>query len=270
MRRMLRVIEDIQTYVSSAFKKHHFEFGELYINANNIVYVIDNEYQKCFNNAKQYIENFEYANVNMANQIGQFLPKIIKTFEVEDKSVMILEKNTDLILLQDAVTYYGGRMDSKAVAWILSSLYNIVCYFNYAKISHKDISLSTYFISPKSHNGVLLGGWWYANKLCEKIDVVPSRTFNFLSIDVKKNKMSVPAIDLDLIKALGRECLGDLKGDNLIEMKAAPEPMINWLRACSNGHAADDYAHWRNTIIKASFGGQFFTPMNLETSEIYN
>jgi len=276
MRRMLRVIESLGEYTEDAKKRQIFELGEMYINSHNVTFSIENTHRDLFDNAVRTINGFKFASKRMGDQMVRFLPKIVKTFEVEDRLVMVLEKSPDLILLRNVSDYFKGKMDPKHVAWILSSLHNLVCYFGYEKLSHNDISMDTYFISPEFHNGVLLGGWWYATELGKKMLAVPSRTFNLLPEDVKAKKGGDVKVDLDLIRAVGRELLGDPTGTKLSEMKAAPEPMVNWLRLVTTGRPVDDYRIWKNEVIPESFGGHFFTPMRalfkseiLKSSDVY-
>lgn len=265
MIRMLRVLESLEEYVKGAKKKHVFELGEMYINSTNVVFILENTYKSFFDNAVQTIKGFKYASDRMKEEVERYLPSITKTFEVEDRLCMILDKTSDLVLLKDVLDYFDGKLDPKHVAWILSSLHNLSCYLSYAKLSHGDISLNTYFISPKFHSGVLLGGWWYATEIGKKMIGVPSRTYNLFSKEVKERKEGDPRTDLDLIRAIGRELLGDSAGINV----SAPEVMKTWLRCITSGDAIKDYATWKNKIITAGFGGRYFTEMEVTPEQIY-
>jgi len=276
MRRMLRVIESLGEYTEDAKKRQIFELGEMYINENSVTFSVESSHRDLFENAVKVINGIKFASKRMEEEMSKFLPKIVKTFEIEDRLVMVLEKSPDLILLRDVSEYFKSKIDPKHVAWILSSLHNLVCYFGYSKFSHNDISMDTYFISPEFHNGSLLGGWWYSTELGKKMLAVPSRTYNLFPEDVKAKKGGDIKVDLDLIRAVGRELLGDPVGTKLSEMKAAPEPMISWLRLVTTGRPVDDYKIWKDVVIPASFGGRFFTRMDalfkaevLKPSDVY-
>jgi len=267
--RMLRVIDSIEIYTKDAKRKCHFELGELYINMDSVVFVIEGEHKSFFENAINTIRNLKFDSEDMKKEISRYVPSVVKTFEAENSLIMIAKKTKDLVLLRDVLNYYNGQMDAKHVAWVLSSLYNLVCYFDFIKLAHNDISLDTYFISPEFHNGVLLGGWWYNSEFGKKILGVPARTFNLFPSDLHAKKGGDPRVDLDLIKAVGRELLGDFTGTKLLSMKAAPKPMIDWLRWESKGDAVGEYSTWKNEVIMASFGERKFTNMELKPEQIY-
>ena len=258
--RMLRVIDSLESYIEGYRRKHHFELGEMYITDTTVVFVIEGEHKKLFENGVNTIKNLEYDSDDMKKEMSRFLPSIVKTFEAENHSILILNKNPDLVRLRDLFDYFKGNLDPKHTAWILSSLYNLACYFNFIKLSHNDISLDTYFVSPEYHGGVLLGGWWYAVGFGKKMLGAPSRTFNLLPLDVKNKKGGDSRVDLDLIRTVGRE---------LSDSNSVPKPMADWLKWESKGNAIEDYSTWKNEVIMASFGGRFFTEMGVTAKQIY-
>lgn len=263
--RMIRFKDSLDAYLAKVSKLHKIELGEMFINRDSVVFSLDKQHKDFFDNAVKSINAFKYANSKMKDEFSKYLPSIVKTFEEDNKLVMIVKKNEDLILLKDVFDFFKGKMDPKHVAWILSSLHNLVCYFNYSKFSHNDIAMNTYFISPALHDGALLGGWWYATEFGKKMIGVPGRTYNLLSSSAKNNKGGDIRTDLDLIRAVGRELLGDPEGVDV----EAPDAMKDWLRCETTGDALKDYSTWMNDVITASFGGRFFTKMDLDSSEIY-
>jgi hypothetical protein len=257
------------TYNIKYIKKHPFELGEMYVGNTILFFLINEEYKELFDNAKKTINNFKYASDRMEKEISRYLPQITKTFTIQDKRMgMLLKKTDDLLLLRDVLNYGTIPEWDRHVAWILSTLHNLTCYFEYAGICNNDISLDTYFISPKYHSGVLLGGWWYSTKIGEKLKLVPTRTYELIPPDVKRKKISTNRIDLELVRSIGRELLGDESGVHLLPRKAAPEAMVNWLRSTSTRKAVKDYKIW-GEVLAESFGPRKYVTMDLTVDKIY-
>ena len=253
-------------------KKCEFELGQVYIDNLNVTYIIDDQYRDLVNQAFFIFGNFRYSSDRMRKEISKYLPQFVSMFAPEGKHIgVIIKKTQDVIPLRTIFEYHQkNKIDQwdKHVAWIISSLYNILCYFEYANITHNDISLDTYFISPPYHSGVLLGGWWYSAMQDAKLMAVPYPTYDLLPLDIKKSKLADVRVDLELIKALGRELLGDRTGGRLLTMKPAPIPMINWLKHSSSGKALDDYTLWQK-VLYDSFGDKKFIEMIIDLEKIY-
>jgi len=262
--RFIRSELSIDEFIGEGSKHYSFELGEMYINQENVVFSLNKDHYDLFDNAKKMINGLKYKSDSMEAEISKYLPAVVLDFETETELVMIVKKPPDLILLKDVLAYFGGRLDPKHTAWILSSIYNILCYFKLEDIIHNDISLNTYFISPKFHSGAILGGWWYSSKTGAKLVAVPGRTYNLLPSDIKSSKISDSRVDLDLLRAVGRELLGDPTGANI----AAPEAMKVWLMGASSGDSFGEYSTWGSTVINESFGGRFFTDMELDPNKI--
>lgn len=249
-------------------RKHTFELGEYFVAPTMAAFHLEAVNQDLFDRAKRTIGSLKYASKDMEKEFARYLPAIEKTFETATGPVMVVRKTPDLILLRDLLSHVGGKMDPKHVAWVLSSLHNIVCYLSYAGISHNAISLDTCFVSPKYHSVALLGGWWYATRVGEKMAGAPGRTVAYAPRDLLTNKKGDIRVDLEMIRALGRDILGDVSGVNLLMDKSVPKPMANWLRCASAGDAITDYKLWNETL-KASFGARRFVKLTLSGSDVY-
>ena len=59
--------------------------------------------------------------------------------------------------------------------------------------------------------------------------------------------------DLELIRALGRELLGDATSLRLEREKAAPRPMLDWLRLPAGDSALRDYRIWMDRVLTVSY-----------------
>jgi len=261
--------KDGKEYQIKFHKKHPIEIGEMLISDMFVTYIINSDYKDLFDNAEKMINSFEYANDRMKTEVSKYLPTIKKTFEsIDGRFVMVIEKTKDLLLLRDVHDFVNKKMNHKHIAWIQSSLHNLACYFSYAKIGNNDISLDTYFISAKHHGGALLGGWWYSKRGGSKLTGVPLRTYNLIPPDVKIRGTASRRIDLELIRAVGRELLGDVSGSRLPMIKTAPKPMVDWVRAASSGDAIREYSQWKD-ILKESFGERKFIKWELDSEELY-
>jgi hypothetical protein len=257
--------------VKFPYKKHHqFELGDLYINDHEVIYVIDKINKDLFDNARKAISNFKFKSDRMKQEVLRYLPEVIRTFETADERyVMEVKKTPDLLILKDVLEYHTKNPIpdwDRHVAWIQSTLHNLVCYFEVSGITHNSISLDTYFISPEFHSGALLGGWWYSIEQGRKMIGVPARTFGLMPLKTKESKEASIKTDLELLRSIGRELLGDSSGVRLLKNKVAPPPMINWLRSAPAKDAIKDYKLWQN-VLTDSFGPRKFVKLEL-TSEI--
>jgi hypothetical protein len=247
-----------------------FELGDTYISNTIVAYVLRNDFADLFESARRIISGFAYANKAMEQEVARYLPQIESTFYTTDKCVMVVRKTPDLVRLRDVVDHFGGKLDPKHVAWIQNTVHNVFCYINkYAKLTHNALSLDTYFISPKLHSGALLGGWWYALPVGAKFTTAPTRTAHYAPPDVLRGHKADIRTDLELIRALGRELLGDVSGMRLAIDKAAPTEMVNHLRLPTTGNPVRDYEIWKDKVLPACFGRRRFVEMGITPSDIY-
>ncbi len=255
-------------------RRRPFELGEMLIGDSIVTYLVDAGHKAFFDNAVRWIGNFVYASDDMKKETARYLPRMKKIFEAQDgRFVMVLEKDPDLLLLRDVLEHYvalGLPAEwPRHVAWIQSTLHNLCCYLEYAGLTHNDISPDTYFISPLQHIGALLGGWWYAERAGEKLAGVTSRTFNLMPLDVKADKIADPRVDLELVRSVGRELLGDISGMKFLTTRPAPEPMLAWLRHPTTGSARNDYRLWREKVLIDSLGPRRFVDLKLKADDLY-
>lgn len=259
------------------YKKHHkIEIGDMYVADKIVAFIIDKSFEDLIINAELTILNFQnvsaYASHEMEKEVSRYLPKIIKSFETtNDKFGIIISKTPDLLLLKDVLDYFTNNPVEnwdRSAAWIISTLHNLCCYFEYAKIVNCQITTETYFISPEFHSGALLGGWFYSAKEGEKLTALSQDIYNLVPKDIQISKIADSRIDLESIRAIGRELLGDITGGKLCIEKKAPDAMINWLKCSSSGSALKDYQNW-NKCLTDSFGPRKFIPMNLTSKQLY-
>ncbi len=237
---------------------HKFALGDCYVGDNSIVYLLEAKHKSLVDNALRTVQSFKFHDA-MEKEFKRYLPQDVVAMETKDgKWAVKVGKTPDLIMLRDVVDYYKGCLDEKHIAWVQSSLHNLACYLSFTGISHQDISLDTYFISPKNHNGALLGGWWYSAPIGSSLigKSIPTRTFSILPWEVQQKRLAMPHTDLELVRAVGREC------------GSVPNPMRDFLRSASSGSAVDDYKAWGD-VLKTSFGARRFTEMKVSPEMIY-
>lgn len=248
-----------------------FELGETTISRSIVVYLIDSPYRDLFREGAKWAESRShlYADEKMRDEMMRSLPRHRNVFSIKDRSVIVQEKDPGLVRLRDLVEYFDGKLDPKHVAWVLSSLYNLLCYFDFANVVHGDISLDTYFVDLEKHRGALLGGWWYARRKGERLIALPARTVDNMPPDLWANKEADQRTDLSLVRLLGREMLGDASGARLRSDRSVPQALSEWLCYGTSGSALKDYEIWQKVVIPAAFGGRYFTRLDVKPGDIY-
>lgn len=242
-------------------KKHTFELGEMYLGRTQVAWAVKREFDDLFANALRAFGTFPYASPEMEKEVSRYLPpRRWFSLVTNDRQYVALDKTEDLILAGDLLAHLGDKIDPKHVAWIVSSLLNLACYFKYAGITHNAIGLDSYFVSPVYHSGALLGGWWYSARVGTKMAALPSRSYVLAPPDITRTKVANSRLDLGLIRQTAAALLGGV--DN------APAPMRKWLSYASDGNPIRDYTEWRQ-VLQDSFGARRFVEMKVSASDVY-
>jgi hypothetical protein len=254
-------------YHMAFHRKLEFPLGKIYIGDTHLTFLVERKHEVLWNNALKTIKNFKYPNDKMKQEMSRYLPSIRVAFDIPNYFVLVLNKTPDLLLLRDIPTTIPDW--DRHVAWIISTLHNFMCYLEFAGLTHNDISLDTYFISPEHHSGALLGGWWYSCKKGEGLTSVPKSSYELFSPTMKKTLIADHSLDKELLRALGRELLGDRSGTRLlIGEPHAPLPIINWLKCATSKPAVAEYKLW-DKVLQDSYGKKRFIPMDVSTKTIY-
>lgn len=153
-----------------------FELGEVFIGDRIVAYKIRQDFGDLVESARHVIHNFRFAGDEMRAEVLRYLPQWIDQLELADGYLVVLGKDPEHLCVRDLLAKLGGKIEPRHVAWIMSRLHNLLCYFQWAGIVHNDISLDSYFVSPAQHAGCLIGGWWYAARRHERISALPDRT----------------------------------------------------------------------------------------------
>ena len=225
---------------------------KLYTGNNELIYLLPERYKQYCERAMDILGSLNYADENMEKEISKYFPQKIELVQTEDNQCILkIKKSIDVLSLKDLYNYFEGLIPVKHVAWIISGLYNLSCYFEFAELTHGGITLENTFVSPYYHSVCLFGGWW---NTCPK----------------KYSKYSKSNIDLKAIKTLGRILLGsEDKGKTLPNREAIPDALYNWATTESSFKTAyDAYSHW-NFVLEESFGSKKFIPLDIDNDEFY-
>lgn len=260
---------DGATYHIHYRKAREFELGQMFLGDRIVAYVVDKAYSDLFQNALEVINHLPCANPQMAAEIQPALPDVVRQIETEDSRVLVVRKTPDLVLLRDVLDHFSGRLDARHVAWMISSLLHLACYLDYARLAHNALGADAALISPPQHRSALLGGWWYAVRQGQPMRAAPAATLQYTPCEVIARRCGDIRTDLELIRALGRELLGDVTGARLAREKAAPPPMLDWLRFPAPRSALDDYHTWQRRVLTASFGERRFVKLDLSADDLY-
>lgn len=268
--KMIKITSSYGQKYSMEFNiSYSFELGNYYIGNKSILYLIEKTHLDFIDNALNKIKNLKYENDNMKCEFEKYFPKILKKFDTIDEKIGILvEKPEDAYCLKDILNYYNGKIPSRHVVWILSSIYNIACYLYYNNLSHNGITIDNYYISPSCHSGLLLGGWWYTVPLEEKMIGVSNDIYNIMSPDMKLSKKGTYLLDLESIRLIGRTLLGDKNGISLVKDSDIPKPLIDWVRGVPMNNPIEEYNLW-DKVIKQSYGEKKFIKMDINKDKLY-
>ncbi|MEJ2125465.1 MAG: molecular chaperone DnaJ [Alphaproteobacteria bacterium] len=245
-----------------------FELGECYIGDAFVAFALEKASRDLFDAAVQTIGGFRYADDAMRRAVARGLPRLEATAETAERLVLVVRRKTDMVMLGDLIRHFGGRLDPRHAAWIVSGLSSLACYLEWAGIMHGAIAPDTVFVSPKHHTVAVLGGWWYATRTGERLRALPQRTLNSVPPIVMDIKRATCAVDQELIRQLAREMLGDPGGTKLLRDKSVPTAFARWIAHPPARSAYADYCNWEKAR-EASFGARKFIELPVHPGDIY-
>lgn len=245
-----------------------FELGHLLIGQGFVAYVIRNEFADLYDNALRAISAIHFADAHMKAEFQGQLPVPKASFTTAQHKVLVLGKDPEAVLLRDLHQHCAGKLPAVHVAWMTSRALNIACWLEWAKTFHGDIAATSLFINPRLHTAGLLGGWWYAVPAGARLVALPPRTVGLLPSDVLRDKVGETRGDRELIRALGRELLGDAAGTRLRLDRECPPALADWALQAGGPNAHEDFELWPMVLTKA-FGPKCFVELRVTFDEIY-
>jgi hypothetical protein len=239
-----------------------FELGYIYTCDNYIIYVIDKKYMKDI-----HIPTFTFASAEMRTEFEHMLPsKYYKQYTYKDEVYFVFDKLPTAYLLRDIIK--TTKIDIKHIAWILSRLYNIGSYMQWAKLISNDISVNTVLIDPTVHRVYLLGGWWYSATIGNKIKSMPLQTYKILPHSIISEGKASMNIVSEQIHALGRELMGNRTGGYL-ELSKINEKFAQWLTNSGFDSILEEYKIWDTATLQSMFGVRKFIKWDLTADDVY-
>lgn len=244
-----------------------FELGACYVTKTKIVYILGSDNEKYYNNAIQRIRSLRYKDNKMKNDLSRFLPKIYQTFNTTNgEYVIVLDKTEDVYPLKNVYEYFDNRIDDRHAAWIISRLCNLTCYLRFNGLVHNGININNCFISPKDHSILLIGGWWYAAKEEESMIGTTKDIYAVMLVSAKESKKASPLTDLESVKLLGRQLLGETSCRKLSLDCSIPKPFVNFLTGGSCNNSYEEFTKW-DKALEDLYGKRKF--VNMEIKNLY-
>lgn len=244
-----------------------FELGTCYVTQTKVVYVLRKDKEKYYDNAVQKINSLRYKDNKMEKDLSRFLPRIYQTFQAKNgEHVIVLNKPEDVYPLKNVVEYFDEKIDARHTAWIISRLCNLACYLEFSGLVHNGIHINNCFVSPRNHTILLLGGWWYTTREGEKMLGTTKDIFSVMPVSAKESKKSSAVTDLESVKLLGRQLLGEPSCRKLSSDCSIPKPFAVFLTGGSGGSAYDEFVKW-DKALDASYGKRKFIQM--EVKDLY-
>ena len=244
-----------------------FELGTCYVTKTKIVYILGNDKEKYYNNAIRRINSLRYKDNKMKDDLSRFFPKIYQTFKTANgEYVIVFDKSEDVYPLKNVFEYFGERIDDRHVAWIISRLCNLTCYLKFNGLVHNGININNCFVSPKDHSILLIGGWWYTTEEAESMIGTTKDIFSIMSVSSKGSKKSSSLTDLESVKLLGRQLLGETNCRKLSLDSSIPKPFINFLIGGSGNNPYEEFIKW-DKALEDSYGKRKF--INMEIKNLY-
>lgn len=189
-----------------------------YLAKENVVYVFDNG-----TDARQFMKGLNLLAFPEADN------KLKRCFPVL-KSQIGLNDGREVLVFSRKPNFYPADMfspwPSTHLAWVISRMENFCCEFEYSGIVHGDISPSSVWINPVTHEGMLFGDWRYVREKNGQDDLIALRR---TAIELAKNSRD-------------------------------PIEMYNFLNTKPSGDAFEDFSNW-DSVIEEGFGGHHFEKM---------
>ena len=257
---------DIQIYFR---KKTNFELGVLYDGTFHQVFHIKKQYKDLFWRSEYNITHLpKYADAEMRKKMEDIVPDVVRAEALEDDSlIMSVTKPGNVLRLKDVVDYFHS-IDPHHVAWMVSRVLNIACWFQYCDIAHYGLTVDNLYIHPTNHDVFVYGGWWYAHENGLTLKAVPQKVLDNTPKSLYEDKVATTEINQNLARMVGRELCGDVSGAHLLHDKNIPKPMKDFLIYPASDNAIDDYKRWRE-VLKESFGPRKFINFDITSEQLY-
>ncbi len=241
--------------------------GEVIVNKNTISTIFPGRYRELGRREAALIRGFSFADEKMKDQMEPFLPRVIRSEELENGDlVVIVRKGPREILLSDLLAS-EGKMPEVHAAWLCSGLMNICAWLEYAGLVHGAIAPENILIDPERHRVRLAAGWAFATTVGERPLALPARTLSLLPRLALKHEPIDTRCDRELVRKTLRESLADPTGTNGAVF-ALPTTISAWINGSPAKTAIDDYARWQ-FALENGWGRRKFVEYLVEAADVY-
>ena len=235
------------------------EYGTEYVDDRNVFLLIDKKSADCFTGSEARSDLFfrEYLPQQILAEAEIFLPLVTRVFDTDAGLLAETCKRPGELPLSKVVDFYGGKLDSRHVAWIISRLLGICCYAETKGIVWNCLAEENLLIDPAEHTVRVGGGWWFAANEGSRMTGVQSSVYDSLSSLTKTDGIARHLTDLECVKALARRLLPD----------DAPAEITDYAESMSSSSAFEEMEKWEEAIVRG-YGGRRFTQMNVRLPDI--
>lgn len=248
-------------------RSRRIEIGDLYLGSSHMAFAVERDHADLFENARRTLAGLRYADGAMEAEFSRYVPTVATTFETADRLVMVAKVTDDLVLLDDLVAHFGGALDPRHAAWVISSLANIATWLGWSGRAHGAIQPDTVMVSPRHHSAVIAGGWFHSVPFGAALLPSPEFAVRHGASAIGPDKRATRRLDLELVRAVGRAALGDPNGTRLLNDPTVPRPMAEWLVLPSPDDAFADYRSWEGAR-EASFGARRYIEMDVDVDAL--
>ena len=235
------------------------EYGAEYIGDRKVFLFISDDFTDCFINSEARSDLFfkEYLPQQILAQAEVFLPLVSRIFNIDDGLLIETCKRAGELPLSKIVDFYGGSLDDRHAAWIISRLLGICCYAEAKGIVWNCLTEENLLIDPAEHTVRVGGGWWFAANEGSKMTGVQSSVYDSFSSLTKTDGIARHINDLESVKAIARRLLSD----------EAPSAIRDYAESICSSSAFEEMEKWEEAIIKG-YGERKFTHMNVRLPDI--
>ncbi len=239
-----------------------FELGHMYTTKNKVIYVLASDKEKYYKNYIERAEGIRFKNRDMEKNFRFAIPRIYTSFkDVYDNYVIIVEKTIDEYPLNKVVSHFGGSLEARHVAWIISRLCNMACFLEANNLSSNGMDVNSLFINPKDHSISYYGAFFYMVEIDENLIGTTTEIFEVMPPKIKSKKKAGIGTDLESIKLIGRTLLGDKNVVTIKSNKKVPEAILEFVTDGAGVSSFEEFDKWDRALSRA-YGRREFIPMN--------
>lgn len=262
---VLRVTRDGRLFDFRFRHRAPLPAGEILIGATRSLVVAADGQGDLIDQARQMMAGIPRAPRQMEEEFAHLMPVSEPGGPADAAKKGYLLRTGDTVRLRDLLDK-RGPLPPKHVAWVMSGAYNLACFLQHAGITHLGLDADHLWIEPATHRVALFGGWEFAGLRSKPLAATPH------AARVLGSSLTRDAVDrrhhLNLIRALGRDCLGDPSGARLSSRSDLPRHFIRWLQLPAGNDAPSEYTAWGKCLTE-SFGPRRFQVLETTASDIY-